>query len=231
MLRFSSLNDLRRAVSLYAPETIDAALRVPDGNRTDQVKSTLDCLDQADDLLAIIGIAHSSCYSDSLVESEDEQAELSEIRATLINRTRDIILKRRALRMQLKLLATVRAQKLRLREPNTVTAAFTKFTYGSLTADWNYARLAEKLPDSDELDQLVYRYEVINLRHRNDGNTWYSDHQVLLLSSAFSGSPAAKSAHIVGTTLPAPVRVPGPFHSLKQDTIPVAVGFALGLFP
>lgn len=156
ILRFTSHNDILRAVTRYSPEVIEDMIESEMKGKSATAPSLFAVQAVILDVLDILSQALSSCYSEQVAATCTVE-ELEALRATLLNRVRYLNTADQGINRQLDMLALVKVQERKLTVPATYSKWInTALRFQAINQTWQYVRNTKRDLNAQIATALCY---------------------------------------------------------------------------
>lgn len=143
-IRFSSFNDVSRALTSFAPNIITAEVDNLLSSSKNKVNALLAAQDYLEEIIYMTSMTLSSCYSQIVVASVPETANIATIRSELYERVRSYTARYNACDQQLTALASIAANKGKLELPKQLDKLLKSCNAESSSSNWGYVTLSIK---------------------------------------------------------------------------------------
>lgn len=139
-IRFSSFNDVSRALTSFAPNVITAEV---DNllSASNKVNALMAAQDYLEEIIYMTSMTLSSCYSQIVVASVPETASIPAIRKELYERIRSYTDRYHACDQQLTALASIAANRAKLTIPKQLDKLIKSCNVESSSSNWGYVTL------------------------------------------------------------------------------------------
>lgn len=174
-VRFSSYNDLSRALSSFSTATVVAEMDKIIKSDKNRVVALLAAQDYLDDIIYINSMALSSCYASDVVATIPEGVNAASMRNEFCERIRAFITNYNACEGQLSMLATMAANKAKLQLPKSYLKALAACKTSVVTGSWQYMQLK----DDKKSQILCHVTKLQEAECASSDNTEYSSDKLV----------------------------------------------------